>query len=140
MAKLTPQQAQEKHARRLKGSTEDIRQGIQRVTEAPGIKAAKKTDKMRTNLLNAIDSGKWTARVQSVSLESWKTLMADKGIPRIAAGIDGAKEKTTEFFAQLFPYQDSLSSKVNSMPDITLEDNLQRMTTFVRGMSQFKRK
>ncbi len=85
MAKLTPMQAREKHARRLKGATEDIRIGVNRVTEAPGEKAAAKVDKMRANLLAAIDSGKWSAGVKRVGLEEWKAKMTEKGIPRIAA-------------------------------------------------------
>ncbi len=140
MSKLTPQQAQDKLARRLKGATEDIRQGVARVTTAPGIQAAAKTDKMRQNILAAIDSGKWAERTKSVTVEDWKSKMSDKGIPRIAAGIDAAKDKTIDFFSQLLPFQDNLASKVNSMPDLTLEDNLNRMTTFVRGMAQFRRK
>ena len=140
MAKLTPEQAVEKHARRLKGSTEDIRRGIMRVTEAPGVAAARKTEKMRTNLIASIDSGKWGQRVASVPLTTWQALAADKGIARIAAGIDGAKEKMTDFYGQLFPFQDAVVAKVKGMPDVTLDDNLNRMTFAAREMSKFKRR
>ena len=83
MAKLTPREAQEKHARRLKGATEDIRRGVQKVTEAPGVKAAAKEEKMRANLLAALDSGKWKNRVAAVPLEEWKDKMLNKGVGRI---------------------------------------------------------
>jgi hypothetical protein len=139
MSKLTPQQAREKQARRLKASTEDIRLGIQRVNTAPGEQAAAKQEKMREKLVAAIDSGKWASRVKSVTLEEWKTKTASKGIPRIAAGIDEAAPKVEAFFAELFPFQDRLSNELNRMPDLTLEDSISRMTTWVRGMSQFKR-
>ena len=49
MAKLTPLEFQEKHARRLKASVEDVRKGIDRVTENPCELAAAKQDKMLTN-------------------------------------------------------------------------------------------
>lgn len=140
MAKLTPQQAADKLAKNLKASTQYIQQGVQNVTVAPGKSAAQKQDKMRNNILAAIDSGKWAQRVSSVSLNDWQTQMVNKGIPRIAAGIDAANGKVTDFFTQLLPYQDSLKSQIASMPDLTLEDNISRMTTFVRGMSNFKRK
>jgi len=39
MPKLTPAEYAEKHARRLKASTEDIRKGVAKVTEAPTAKA-----------------------------------------------------------------------------------------------------
>lgn len=140
MPKLSPSEARAKHATRLKGATADIRAGVERVKTAPGLQAAAKTEKMRANLMAALDSGKWAQRVGSVSLEDWKRLMSDKGIQRIAAGIDGAAEKMEEFYAQLFPFQENLQSKIGKLPDLTLEDNITRMTEFVRGMSQFKRK
>lgn len=140
MAKLTPEQFREKHARRLKASVEDIRSGVARVTESPTAKAASKVDKMRTNLLKALDSGKWAQRLKAVSLEEWKRKMTDVGINRIAAGIDAAAEKVEDFAAQLLPFQDKLSKDIERMPDVTLEDNINRMTTFIRGMAKFSKK
>lgn len=140
MSKLTPQEFREKHARRLKQSVPDISAGIQRVTEAPGPKAAAKVDKMRTNLLAAIDSGKWGNRLKAVSLEAWKKAALEKGVNRISAGIDGAAAKVEDFAAQLLPFQDKLKADVARLPDVTLEDNIQRMTTFIRGMAKFVKK
>ncbi len=140
MPHLTPQEAREKHARRLKGSTDDIRRGVARVKEAPGKQAAGKADKMRERLLAALDSGKWASRVGSVSLEDWQRLMTEKGIGRIAAGVDEAADKIDDFFGQLFAHEDGLERKINAMSDLTLEDNIARMTEWVRGMANFKRK
>ncbi len=140
MPKLSPAEATEKHARRLKGATEDIRRGVQRVQEAPGAQAAAKQEKFRQNLVASIDNGKWARRVASVSLGDWQQLMQEKGIPRIAAGVDASAAKTEEFFGQLFAHQEGLERKVQNMPDLTLEDSINRMTTWVRGMSDFQRK
>ena len=140
MAKLTPREAQEKHARRLKGATEDIRRGVQKVTEAPGVKAAAKEEKMRANLLAALDSGKWKNRVAAVPLEEWKDKMLNKGVGRIAAGVDEAAVDIENFFGELFEHQDGLARSLENMPDLTLEDNINRMTQYVRGMAEFKRK
>lgn len=140
MAKLTPEQFREKHARRLKASVEDIRAGIARVTESPTAKAAGKVDKMRTNLLKALDNGKWAARLKAVSLEEWKRKTTDVGVNRIAAGIDAAAGKVENFAAQLLPFQDKLVNDVKRLPDVTLEDSINRMTTFIRGMAKFQKK
>jgi hypothetical protein len=139
MAKLTPQQAAEKQARRLKGATEDIRLGVDRVTEAPGKKAAAKQDKMRQRINESIDSGIWATRVAAVPLEEWKAQMKDKGIPRISSGIDGAKAKVTDFFGKLFPYQDTIKAELERMPDLTLEDSINRATHQMRRMAQFRK-
>lgn len=140
MSKLTPEQFADKQARRLKASTEDIRIGIENVTESPMKKAVLKQDKMRTNLMASIDSGKWAQRTGAVTLDQWKTSVLDKGIGRIAAGIDGARDKVIAFAGELLPYQDALKTKIDKMPDITLEDNINRMIEFTRGMSNFKRR
>lgn len=140
MARLTPDQAAEKHARNLTGSTQDIIAGINRVSTPPGQQAAAKKDKMLANLTAAVQSGKWAARVAAVPLEEWKRAALEKGVNRIGPGIAAARAKMTDFFGQLLPYQDTLKQKVDSMPDLTLEDGIQRMTTFVRGMANFKRR
>lgn len=140
MAKKTPAEAVEKWARNLKGAVPDITAGVERVTEAPGKKAAAAADKMLANLTEKVRDGTWAARVGAVSLEEWKKLMLDKGIGRIAAGVDGATAKTEAFFSQLFAYQDSISTKLDRMPDLTLEDSINRMTTWVRDMAKFSKK
>lgn len=139
MAKLTATEFQEKHARRLKAAVEDVRKGIDRVTENPCEKAAAKQDKMLTNLTAAVTGGKWAAGLKRVSLEDWKKNARDIGVNRIAAGIDGAKSKVIAFAEQLLPHIDREKAKIAAMPDVTLDDNINRMTSFVRGMAQFKR-
>lgn len=139
MAKLTATEFQEKHARRLKAAVEDVRKGIDRVTEAPTAKAAAKQDKMLANLTRAVTDGKWAAGLKRVSLEEWKRKARDIGVNRIAAGIDGAKEKVVAFAEELLPHIDRGQEKIKTMPDVTLDDNINRMTTFVRHMSSFKR-
>ena len=139
MAKLTATEFQEKHARRLKAAVEDVRKGIDRVTESPTDKAAAKADKMLTNLTSAVQSGKWAAGLKRVSLEDWKRKARDVGVNRIAAGIDAAKDKTIAFAEVLLPHIDRGKDKIKGMPDVTLDDNINRMTTFVRHMSELKR-
>lgn len=139
MAKLTAVEFQEKHARRLKASTEDVRRGIDRVTENPCEKAATKKDKMLTNLTASVQSGKWEAGLRRVSLEDWKKQARDVGVNRIAAGIDAAKIKVVAFAEELLPHIDRQKAKISAMPDVTLDDNINRMVSFARGMSEFKR-
>jgi len=140
MARVTPEEFAEKHARRLKGSIEDIRNGINNVTVAPGKLAAAKADKMKANLIAAIESGKWSGRVGAVSLEEWKSKMLDKGLTRIPSGIDAAHDKVVGFANQFLPAVDAARSKVQSMPDMTLEDNIARSAAFIREMSKFRKK
>lgn len=139
MARLTSAEFQEKHARRLKAATEDMRKGIDKVTESPTDKAAANQDKMLTRLTAAVSSGKWAAGLKRVSLDDWKKKARDVGVNRVAAGIDAAKDKVTAFADELLPHIDRQKAKIASMPSMTLDDNINRMNTFIRGMADFKR-
>ena len=138
MAKLTPQQAADKQATRLKQSTQEIANQVMKVTTAPGMQAAKKADKMLTNITNSITSGRWARRVSAVSLSDWQDAMVKKGIPRISQGIDAARPKVEAFFTAFLPHLDKVSAEVSQMPDLTLEDNINRMVHAVRRNSEFK--
>jgi hypothetical protein len=140
MPKLTAEQLVEKHARRLKGSVADIQDGIARVTVSPTTQAAAKQDKMLQNLTTAVNSGKWKRGLQNVSLEQWKEAAITKGVPRIAQGIDGAHDKMLAFANQLLPFQANLQATLDKMPDLNLEDSVNRSAAWIRGMSKFVRK
>lgn len=137
---MSPAEFQEKHARRLKGAVQDIRAGIERVTESPMAKAASKEQKMVQNLQAAVSSGKWRSGLNRVSLDDWKKAAIDKGLNRIAAGVDGSKAKVTAFAADLLSYESTLQGTVQNMPDLTIEDSIARATSWIRGMSKFQRK
>lgn len=139
MARLTATEFQEKHARRLKGAVEDMRRGIDKVTESPTEKAAAKQDKMLSNLTRAVQDGKWAAGLKRVSLDDWKKKARDLGVNRVAAGIDDAKNKVIAFAEELLPHIDRQKAKIAGMPDVTLDDNINRMNTFIRGMAEFRR-
>tara|TARA_Y100000310_G_C20486644_1_gene717182 strand:+ start:161 stop:580 length:420 start_codon:yes stop_codon:yes gene_type:complete len=139
MPKLTPEEVTQKQANRLKGATEDIRKGIERVTVSPTSQAAAKIGKMRANLLAKIDDGTVEKRLKAVSLDQWKQRAATTGVNRISEGIDNAHDKQVEFYGKLLPAQDAIKAKIAQMPDLTLEDNINRMTTFIRDMSKFRK-
>jgi hypothetical protein len=45
----------------------------------------------------------------------------------------------TAFAEELLPFIDRQRAKLANMPDVTLDDNINRMTSFIRGMADFKR-
>lgn len=139
MARLTPAEFAEKHGRRLKGAIEDIRRGIEKVSVSPTEEAIKKKDKMVARLNEAITTGKWERGLKRVSLEKWRELILNKGLQRIPAGIDSARDKVEAFASELLPHIDRGVESVKRMPDLTLEDSINRMTTFIRHMAQFRK-
>lgn len=137
MSKLSAHEAALKLASRLKGASKEIRDGIDRVSINPMEQAAAKQEKMKAKILEAIDEGKWARNLRKVSLEDWKKTMKEKGLPRIAAGIDAAVPKIEAFYNELFPYQDSAKEKIRRMPDLTIEDSAQKAAEWVRIMGKF---
>jgi hypothetical protein len=134
--KVNADQLTEKWQRRLKGAIEDMRAGVQRVTVAPGASAAEKADKWQAAISEARTKDKWRRRVGAVTLEEWKKSMTEKGLSRIASGVDGAGPKMKRFAAQLIEHQNAGLAALEKMPDLTLEDSINRMAAWTRHMAR----
>jgi hypothetical protein len=130
----------EKWVRRTQAASQDMVNGVNAVTVNPAQQAIAKEQKLLNNITESITSGKWRRGMQAVTLESWKQAMIQKGAPRVAQGVQSAQGKYEAFQAELIPYQDQLQSKLANMPDLTLEDSINRAVTWMRGMSSFKRR
>lgn len=140
MAKLNATEYAEKWGRRIKGSTEDIRRGVQRTAEAPGMAAARQVELMKQKLLASIEDGTWAKNVAGVSLQEWQEKMLEKGIPRLAQGVDAAQTKQVQMAEKLLADVDASVAVVNQTPRGDLETNINRMTTFAREMAKRKKR
>lgn len=133
MAAMTPDQIAAEWASRLASSTSKITAGVQAVSVAPGQAAARQKNVWAQNTAASVD--KWASRTASVTLGDWQTQMVQKGIPRIASGAAASQAKFTSFMSQLLPYQASAKSSLPARG--TLDQNIARMTQWVRAMAQF---
>lgn len=140
MARKDPKAVAEKFVRRAQASTQDMIAGVNGVTTNPAEQAIAKEAKLLQNVTESITSGKWRRGMQTVTLESWKKDMITKGAPRVAQGVQAAQGKMEAFYAELLPYQEQIQSKLSQMPDLTLEDSINRAATWMRSMANFKRR
>ncbi len=138
MAKVNANEYAEKWGRRLKGSTEDIRRGVSRVSKAPGESAAEQIELMKANLIKSLEDGTWERNVRAVGLEEWKDKIMNKGIQRIGAGVDAAASKQVAMAEKLLAAVDESVAVVNRTPRGDLEQNISRMTTYAREMNKRK--
>lgn len=136
--KVTPEEFASRWGTGLKGSIDRMRTGIDRVTVAPGKLAADKADKWHMAISSSDTKEKWRRRIGAVTLEEWQTAMKNKGLIRIAAGVDEAQTRMQDFATKLIAHQNALLSKIDTMADLTLEDSILRMTTWVRGMAKLE--
>ena len=131
---LTPAEISEKWGRRLKASVQDIQRGIDAVTESPAEAAIAKQDKMLTNLTAAVQSGRWAAGLQKVTLADWKSRTKEKVASRIAGGVDGAMTKRRDFDQYLTNTLNQVLTQVSQMPDMTFEDSVNRVRAVMEHM------
>ena len=139
MARVTAQEYADKMARRLSAATEDIKRGIQRVQESPAQAAIAQKELLKQRFAEAIDNGKWEEALAQVTLAEWKTAATEKGVPRIASGINAAKPKLVKFATKLLPAVDAASAIVKNMPKATLDDRIARATAYMREMANFRK-
>lgn len=133
MAAKDPTKVAEKWATGMSQAGQAITDGINAVTTAPGVAAARQKELWANQVVANKD--KWASRTAAVPLSEWQQAAITKGVPRIAQGAQAAQPKYTQFMTKLLPY---IESQKNALPPRgNLEQNLQRMTQFVRGMAKF---
>jgi ElaB/YqjD/DUF883 family membrane-anchored ribosome-binding protein len=131
---LSAAQISDKWGKRMKSSITDIQAGIDTVTESPTEKAAAKQDKMKQNLNAAIDNGRWASGLRSVSLSDWKTKTKQKVGERMSSGVDAGMPKRQKFDQYLVSTLNGVMPEINSMPDMTLEDSVNRVRKLMTHM------
>ena len=139
MVKLTPTEIADKWKRHSEGAVADYTKGVQGVTESPTDKAANKEAKMKANLIKSIDEGKWAKGLRAVSLEDWKRSAVEKGATNYGTGVRASEGKMADYMSEVLPHIESGQRAIKEMPDITLEDSVNRATAWIRHMAKFKR-
>lgn len=133
MSTLTAEQIAANWAANLANATQKIQAGVQGVTVAPGQAAARQKAVYLARVQARADY--WAQRTAAVTLSEWQADMISKGIPRIATGAQAATTKFATFMGRLLPY---INSGVKQLPARgTLDQNITRVTQWVRYMAQF---
>lgn len=135
--RVSPSEARQYWQTGMQNAGPKISAGIDRVTTAPGQKAAAKKDKYVAGVTASQDL--WAQRVAAVDLGTWQT-RAKNGVSRIAEGAQSKGDKYETAANGVFTFMDSVLSRVDSMPDNTLEQRIQKSSEFQRGMAQYKRR
>jgi len=121
--------------RNTKNALPDVIAGVERVTENPAAAAIAKQDKMKANLVAAIDDGTWAASLSKVTLADWKAKAVAKIRQRLAGGVDGAMGKRQAFDSWLVGQLNAVLPTIKAMPDMTLQDSIARVTAMMEHMS-----
>ena len=93
--------------------------------------------KMLANVQQAITSGRWARRLQEKGTAGWKAATVAKASnygTGIAAGVDDYQRAMQEWL----PIIASASASVQSMPNASFQDSLNRMTAFATALHNAK--
>jgi len=138
--KLRPEEITEKWARRLKGATEDIRKGVDKLDVNPAEEAIKQKELLLKKIVEAIESGRWEKQLGKVTLEDWKKAMKEFGVRNISTGVDKARDKRAEFDRWLVDAVNAALAEIKTPYTGELEDSIARMEEFIRAMAKRKYK
>ena len=136
MARVTAAEFAEKWKRRTQGATGDYQRGIERVTEAPGMKASARADAYASGVQRAVQEGRFQRGSESVSLEEWRRKAINKGVGRIAQGVEEAGTRVQSFAQELLAYEDQVVAGLPERGDV--EQNINRSAEFQRKMHAFR--
>lgn len=136
MVRVDPQAGADKWASNLGAATTHIAAGIDRVTQAPGQKAAAQKTKWLQKVSAAQD--KFATNVAAVSLQSWQASAKD-GVNRVASGANAKKSKMAAFNTEFYAHLDRGAAAIGSMPTNTIEDGIAKASAQIRHNASFKR-
>lgn len=139
MPRRDPMKVGKKWSDRLSAATQDMIDGVNAVTVAPSQLAVAHEDTFRQRLMEAINSGKWRDNLSAVTLQSWKTDMTTRGIPRAVEAARTALPATVAFLQQFLPFAAQVSDEIRAMPNATEADRNARMLANVARMRTFRR-
>lgn len=117
----------------MQNASSKMQEGVNSVTEAPGVKAAAASALWLTNVTKA--EAKFAKNVAAVSLESWKNAYIKKGIPAISNAATVAEPKVQAAATKLIPVINGL---LNTIParTATLDGNLARVRHMAAGLQE----
>ena len=135
MARVTPQQASDKWVQRMQTSNQQVIDGVNAVTVAPGQKAAAQADYWLARV--TASKTKFQTNVAAVTLQAWQADMIQKGVPRIASGATANQPKVTSFMTKFLPYLDQGVAAVKAMPKNNINDSIARAAAMIQWNAKF---
>lgn len=126
MAHGTAAEVAAKWAKNAQAAQSEYTAGVNRVTQAPGEKAAQAANVWQARVSDPQVLEKFKRKVSAVSLDQWKNAAANYGASRYSQGVASKQEKFAQAMQPLLQYIDNAKQQVHAMPNVTFEDRLQR--------------
>lgn len=119
----------------MQASSTQITEGVNAVTVAPGVTAARQVNTWVAKVTAA--APKWAKNVAAVSLGDWQQAMISRGIPNITAGVQAKSGNYAAFAAKFYPYLATGVQQVKAMPNASLQDGINRAVAMINYNAKY---
>lgn len=132
-----PSEVAQQWTQGMSGATEKWKKKIAQVRVSPATKAVAAKEKMVNKFMESMNDGTYEASMGGVTLSSWAGACQAKA-SRLAAGAAEGKLKMQAYLQQAKSVYDANENEIESMPNITEEDAVQRMIRNMQNMKKLK--
>lgn len=126
----------EKWKKGMASSGENIKAGVNSMTESPGVKAAAAKDKYVRRVNEAASDGSYEAGQLGYSLQEYKDAVVNKGISNMMTGASKLGSRAQRAMADQLAYANQVSDQVAGMPTGTLEEGIAKAAATIRLMAE----
>jgi len=89
-------------------------------------------------LREAIETGLMAKQLRAVTLTKWKDTTKTKTRARLSGGVEAAMDKRRAFDKWLVDTLNDLLPEIAAMPDLTIDDMIERAAKLIRTMHERK--
>lgn len=139
MALPTAQQVAQKWAQRAGAAAQDYVQGAQQTDKDPTALAIAAIPRMRSRVLEAIDTGKVADGLRRSGRQGWLEGITGKGASNYSAGVSAAQPKVEQAFTALLSYEAAGQSRLASMPANTDAERDARALFWIQYMRGYRK-
>jgi hypothetical protein len=125
-----------KWSTRTQAAQQDYVSGVQNTDKDPTALAIAQGQRYIQRTQDAFNSGKWANGLRRAGKAGWQAATIAKA-SSFASGVAASEQKVQTAFAPLLAYETSLQSRVQSMPNVTLQDRIARATAWITGMHDY---
>jgi hypothetical protein len=126
------QKAVERFKEQMIAKQDKMREGIDGVTQSPGVKAAENVQGYADGCARAAANGKFVSGCQSYTAQEWKDAAKSKGVANMATGVRNMSAKSIRKMQEAITETEQVAQEVRNMPGRTLAERLARMEAQAR--------
>lgn len=123
---------------RTQSAQGDYTAGVQNTDKDPTALAIAQGPRYIARVQESFNNGKWANGLRRVGKAGWQAATVAKA-NNFSTGVGAAEGKVQSAFASLLPFEASLQSRVNQMPNVTLQDRIARATFWITEMAKYQK-